>query len=244
MSCLRTASDVGFTRRGDGPPVERLLAEHRRRESAARQRRDRGRRFAGHRHPRRPRTDAVPDAMQVVPRGPHVSRGPEQTQHERERADPDSGRERGPAEPPGTGGTRRRRRPRPVRGTARAAGRARPGPPPPAPPRPSRRARTDAAGRVAPRSPARTASRRAPPARRTAPVTGGAPQPGAQAQPEVTEEVEGVLQFEGKGNGYLRDPEAQLPPPALRRRGPALAHRPDAPAARPAREGAGRPSGT
>ena len=30
-------------------------------------------------------------------------------------------------------------------------------------------------------------------------------QPGGQAQPEVTEEVEGVLQFEGKGNGYLRD---------------------------------------
>jgi transcription termination factor Rho len=33
------------------------------------------------------------------------------------------------------------------------------------------------------------------------------PQPGAAAQPEVTEEVEGVLQFEGKGNGYLRDPK-------------------------------------
>jgi transcription termination factor Rho len=35
-----------------------------------------------------------------------------------------------------------------------------------------------------------------------------------QAQPEVTEEVEGVLQFEGKGNGYLRDPKrSYLPQP-------------------------------
>ncbi len=40
------------------------------------------------------------------------------------------------------------------------------------------------------------------------------PQPGAQAQPEVTEEVEGILQFEGKGNGYLRDPKrSYLPQP-------------------------------
>jgi transcription termination factor Rho len=37
---------------------------------------------------------------------------------------------------------------------------------------------------------------------------------GAQPQPEVTEEVEGVLQFEGKGNGYLRDPKrSYLPQP-------------------------------
>ena len=54
---------------------------------------------------------------------------------------------------------------------------------------------------------------------------GGAPQAsgGQQAQqqqqqqqalPEVTEEVEGVLQFEGKGNGYLRDPKrSYLPQP-------------------------------
>jgi len=41
-----------------------------------------------------------------------------------------------------------------------------------------------------------------------------APQAGAQPQPEVTEEVEGVLQFEGKGNGYLRDPKrSYLPQP-------------------------------
>ena len=33
------------------------------------------------------------------------------------------------------------------------------------------------------------------------------PPPGAAPQAEVTEEVEGVLQFEGKGNGYLRDPK-------------------------------------
>jgi transcription termination factor Rho len=36
---------------------------------------------------------------------------------------------------------------------------------------------------------------------------GPQPQPGAAQQPEVTEEVDGVLQFEGKGNGYLRDPK-------------------------------------
>jgi len=40
------------------------------------------------------------------------------------------------------------------------------------------------------------------------------PQPGAAPQPEATEEVEGVLQFEGKGNGYLRDPKrSYLPQP-------------------------------
>ena len=36
---------------------------------------------------------------------------------------------------------------------------------------------------------------------------GAAPPPQAQAQPEQTEEVEGVLQFEGKGLGWLRDPK-------------------------------------
>jgi transcription termination factor Rho len=45
-----------------------------------------------------------------------------------------------------------------------------------------------------------------------APAAGG--QPTAQAQPEVAEDVEGVLQFEGKGNGYLRDPRrSYLPQP-------------------------------
>ncbi|MGB8932492.1 MAG: transcription termination factor Rho [Anaeromyxobacteraceae bacterium] len=39
-------------------------------------------------------------------------------------------------------------------------------------------------------------------------------QAAAQAAPEATEEVEGVLQFEGKGNGYLRDPKrSYLPQP-------------------------------
>jgi transcription termination factor Rho len=44
-----------------------------------------------------------------------------------------------------------------------------------------------------------------------APGSNGAPtaqpqgQPAPAAQPEVTEEVEGVLQFEGKGSGWLRD---------------------------------------
>jgi transcription termination factor Rho len=41
-----------------------------------------------------------------------------------------------------------------------------------------------------------------------------AAQPAPQATPETTEEVEGVLQFEGKGNGYLRDPRrSYLPQP-------------------------------
>ena len=45
-------------------------------------------------------------------------------------------------------------------------------------------------------------------------VPGGAPPPAVQAQSEVTEEVEGVLQFEGKGNGYLREPKrSYLPQP-------------------------------
>ncbi len=52
----------------------------------------------------------------------------------------------------------------------------------------------------------------------SAPGMNGAPaqqgQPGAAPQPEATEEVEGVLQFEGKGNGYLRDPKrSYLPQP-------------------------------
>jgi transcription termination factor Rho len=41
-----------------------------------------------------------------------------------------------------------------------------------------------------------------------------APGPQAAAQPEQTEEVEGVLQFEGKGLGWLRDPKrSYLPQP-------------------------------
>ncbi|HET7823810.1 MAG TPA: transcription termination factor Rho [Anaeromyxobacter sp.] len=45
-------------------------------------------------------------------------------------------------------------------------------------------------------------------------VPGAQPPPGAQAQPEVTEEVEGILQFENKGNGYLREPKrSYLPQP-------------------------------
>jgi transcription termination factor Rho len=44
------------------------------------------------------------------------------------------------------------------------------------------------------------------------PAPQGAPQ--GQAQPEVTEDVEGVLQFEGKGLGWLRDPRrSYLPQP-------------------------------
>jgi len=38
------------------------------------------------------------------------------------------------------------------------------------------------------------------------------PQPGGQPQPEVTEDVEGVLQFEGKGNGYLREAKRSFLP--------------------------------
>ncbi|HZZ86032.1 MAG TPA: transcription termination factor Rho [Anaeromyxobacteraceae bacterium] len=42
-----------------------------------------------------------------------------------------------------------------------------------------------------------------------------APQPQPQAQPEQTEEVEGVLQFEGKGQGWLRDPKRSYLPQAF-----------------------------
>ncbi len=52
-----------------------------------------------------------------------------------------------------------------------------------------------------------------PPPPNGASATQGAPAPSAQA-PEVTEEVEGVLQFEGKGSGFLRDPRrSYLPQP-------------------------------
>jgi transcription termination factor Rho len=46
---------------------------------------------------------------------------------------------------------------------------------------------------------------------------GGAPQAGAQPAPgpEQTEEVEGVLQFEGKGLGWLRDPKRSYLPQAF-----------------------------
>ena len=40
-------------------------------------------------------------------------------------------------------------------------------------------------------------------------------QPPPSAQPEVTEEVEGILDFEGKGNGYLREPKRSYIPQAL-----------------------------
>ncbi|WP_237758212.1 transcription termination factor Rho, partial [Anaeromyxobacter sp. PSR-1] len=49
-----------------------------------------------------------------------------------------------------------------------------------------------------------------------APANGTAPQgqPAPAAQPEATEEVEGVLQFEGKGNGWLREAKrSYLPQP-------------------------------
>ncbi|HEX9289121.1 MAG TPA: transcription termination factor Rho [Anaeromyxobacteraceae bacterium] len=46
-----------------------------------------------------------------------------------------------------------------------------------------------------------------------APAAAGAPQ--GQAQPETTEEVEGVLQFEGKGLGWLRDPKRSYLPQAF-----------------------------
>ena len=39
--------------------------------------------------------------------------------------------------------------------------------------------------------------------------------PGVQPQPEATEEVEGILQFEGKGQGWLRDPRRSYIPQPL-----------------------------
>ena len=41
---------------------------------------------------------------------------------------------------------------------------------------------------------------------------GPAPAPQVQGQPEVMEEVEGVLDFEGKGQGWLRDPKRSYVP--------------------------------
>jgi len=54
----------------------------------------------------------------------------------------------------------------------------------------------------------------------TAPQAGGPPaqpqgQPAPGGAPEVTEEVEGVLEFEGRGNGYLRDPKRSYNPQTL-----------------------------
>jgi transcription termination factor Rho len=46
------------------------------------------------------------------------------------------------------------------------------------------------------------------------PAPAAAPQ-GQAAQPETTEEVEGVLQFEGKGLGWLRDPKRSYLPQAF-----------------------------
>jgi transcription termination factor Rho len=53
------------------------------------------------------------------------------------------------------------------------------------------------------------------PAQNGTPAAAAAPgAPPAPAQPEVVEEVEGVLQFEGKGQGWLRDPKrSYLPQP-------------------------------
>jgi transcription termination factor Rho len=52
------------------------------------------------------------------------------------------------------------------------------------------------------------------PAANGAPVAVPGQAAAAQPQVEVTEEVEGVLQFEGKGNGWLRDPKrSYLPQP-------------------------------
>jgi transcription termination factor Rho len=95
----------------------------------------------------------------------------------------------GPAAPGQGGRRRRRRRGRRGRGGQPGTQGGAPGPQGAAP-----------NGQPAPAAPAQN---------------GGAPaQAGAAAQPEVTEEVEGVLQFEGKGNGYLRDPKrSYLPQP-------------------------------
>ncbi len=50
----------------------------------------------------------------------------------------------------------------------------------------------------------------APPAAGNGAAAAPAPQP--QGQPETTEEVEGVLDFEGKGQGWLRDPRKSYVP--------------------------------
>ncbi len=92
---------------------------------------------------------------------------------------------------PGAGQGRRRRRRRGRRGRGGQPGQ--PGQPGPSGQAPQ-------GGNVAPPGPANGAA--------AAP----APAPAPQGQPEVTEEVEGVLDFEGKGQGWLRDPKKSYIP--------------------------------
>ena len=88
---------------------------------------------------------------------------------------------------PGQGRRRRRRRGRRGRG-------GQPGQPGPGQPAPG--------GNFAPAAPSNGAA-----------AAGPAPQP--QGQPETMEEVEGVLDFEGKGQGWLRDPRKSYVPQAF-----------------------------
>jgi transcription termination factor Rho len=67
-----------------------------------------------------------------------------------------------------------------------------------------RRGRGGQPGQPGPAGPPSLGGNFAPPGAGNGPATAPPPQP--QGQPEVTEEVEGVLDFEGKGQGWLRDP--------------------------------------
>jgi len=95
----------------------------------------------------------------------------------------------GPQGQPGQGGRRRRRR-RGRRGRGGQPGSQGPGGPP---------------GQGQPGVNGNTAQ----PAGQSSPQQA---QPGQGAAPEVTEEVEGVLEFEGRGSGYLRDPRRSYNP--------------------------------
>ena len=122
-----------------------------------------------------------------------------QVPHDRKRADPDLGRRRQPRsvtaigtnEPP----------------AAAAGGEPGPGQPAGQSARPEAQAPRSAAGEGASASPGApprwaTARERRPPGVGAAAAP---PPPQPQGQPEVLEEVEGVLDFEGKGQGWLRN---------------------------------------
>ena len=75
-----------------------------------------------------------------------------------------------------------------------------------------RRGRRGRGGQGQPGSPGPMGNGQGAPVANGAGMAAAAPQPQPQGQPEVLEEVEGVLDFEGKGQGWLRDPKRSYIP--------------------------------